>query len=158
MSESDSIREFMRLIGQEVPELPKIPDRKVLALRVELIAEEVEELFKVLGRIQDGLDHEERLSILVDLADAVADCTYVITGTAIAFGLPAGQIFEIVTATNRAKLSGPVRADGKQLKPPDWRPPEPQIRRLITNAWANAVPPTVEQTSGIEYEGPQDGC
>lgn len=143
----------MLAMDQEVPELPKIPDKKVLALRVALIGEEVEELFGVLKRIHGELSHAERLEILVDLADAVADCAYVITGTAYAFGIPAHTIFEIVTRANMAKSTGPIREDGKRLKPPGWQPPEPEIRRVLTNIWANTIPAPVEQTSGIEWEG-----
>lgn len=157
VSESDSVRVFMAAVGQEVPELPKIPDKKVLALRVRLIGEEITELFEVLGRIHDGLSHGERLGILIDLADAVADCNYVITGTAIAFGLPAHEIFEIVTAANMAKIGGPQDADGKQLKPIGWQPPEPQIKNIITNLWANAPPKPVAQTGGVEWEGEEIG-
>lgn len=153
-SESESIRDFMLAMNQVVPELPTIPNHRVLALRVRLIGEEVEELFGVLDRIKDGLGHEEKLGILIDLADAVADCHYVITGTAYAFGIPAHQVFEIVRQANMAKLGGPKDRDGKQLKPVGWQPPEPQIRNLITNAWANAIPAPVPQTGGIEWEGP----
>jgi len=157
MNEATAIREFMRLAGQEIPELPKIPSKKVLALRVNLIGEEVSELFNVLDRIKDGMTHEERVSILVDLADAVADVNYVINGTAIAFGLPAERIFEIVHRCNMAKLGGPISPSGKQLKPSGWQPPEPAIRAAIETAWANAIPAPVEQTGGVEWEGEISG-
>lgn len=150
----------MLAMDQEVPDIPKYPSEKVQQLRIDLVEEEVTELLRVLYRVLRKVRlggfvaHGEKLTNLVDIADAVADCIYVISGTATAFGIDAEQVFEIVHAANMRKTEGPTRIDGKRLKPLGWQPPEPQITDLITNAWANAAPVPVEQRDGIEWEGP----
>lgn len=157
MSEFNKVRDFMRAMQQEVPDVPKIPDNQVLQLRINLIEEEVAELLNVLYTMRNRynkMDHATKLQALVALADAVADSNYVINGTAAACGLDGEAVFNIVHAANLSKLTGSVRDDGKRMKPPGWIPPEPQITNLITNAWANRVAPPTEQAHGVPWEGP----
>lgn len=47
-------------------------------------------------------------------------------------GIDLRPFFREVHRTNMLKLSGPVREDGKKLKPPDWKPPriEAMLNRL----------------------------
>lgn len=166
MNESRAIKDFMLAVGQDVPDTPRYPSLEVVKMRISIVEEEVTEFFTALFKIEAHLElapkigaiipHETKLKTLVDLADAVADVIYVISGTATAFGIDAERVFEIVHAANMKKLDGPKREDGKQLKPPGWQPPEPEIEKLITDAWANAPTRPVEQRDGVWCEGPLD--
>lgn len=85
--------------------------------RVQLIAEELREL------IDAAIAEDE-----VAFADALADLSYVVTGTAVAFGMPLEQLVEEVHRSNMTKDVGtgfkPTK--GKDYSPPDieavlWR-------------------------------------
>lgn len=81
-------------------------------LRLSLISEEYHELLQAM------------LKYDIDAAiDALADLTYVIYGTAVAWNVPLDKFIAIVHEANMRKLTGPKRADGKQLKPEGWQPP-----------------------------------
>lgn len=55
--------------------------------------------------------------------DGLCDLLYVTFGTAVAMGIDLDPFFEEVHRANMAKLDGPKREDGKQLKPEGWQPP-----------------------------------
>lgn len=92
-------------------------------LRFELIREEVDELRAAL-----------EASDVTAVADALADISYVVVGAAVEWGIPLAEVFDEVHRSNMAKVGGPVRADGKRLKPPGWTPPDVAgvIRRAAT--------------------------
>lgn len=154
----------MYAMDQEVPTTPRIPNEQVIQLRINLIEEEaLNELLKVLYVLRNRtvvtpgappLTEEQKVMAMTELGDAIADSIYVIVGTAIAFGLPSEDIFDIVHAANMAKATGPVRPDGKRMKPPGWQPPEPAIHRLITDARVNYSPAVDSNVGGVAYEGP----
>lgn len=155
------VEKFMRAMDQDAPAVPMYPDLKTIDMRTRIVGEEHTELLEALCKAADIAEaaytpHATKLKNLVDLADAVADSVYVNVGTALAFGLPIERIFDIVTAANMAKKDGPVREDGKRLKPPGWQSPEPLIEKAITDAWAHYIPSPVEQKAGVEWEGPQE--
>lgn len=161
MNQFAAVEEFMLAMKQDVPATPHYPDLKTIGMRIGIVEEESTELLTALYRAEnlaslESVSTAEKLKNLVDIADAVADTVYVNVGTALAFGIPIERVFEIVRAANLAKLTGPKREDGKQLKPEGWEPPEPKITDLITGAWANAAPKPIEQKAGVEWEGPQD--
>lgn len=157
------VEKFMRAMDQDVPALPSYPDIKTIDMRMKIVGEEYRELIIALNRAHMNVEcgaysHKNRLNNLIEIADAVADTVYVNVGTALAFGLPIERIFDIVTAANMAKKDGPVREDGKRLKPPGWQPPEPMIEKTITDMWANAAPVPVVQRDGVDFEGPLDAA
>jgi predicted HAD superfamily Cof-like phosphohydrolase len=92
---------------------------EVQALRVRLIAEELEE-YRQAAEAGD----------LVGVADALSDLAYVLYGTYVAHGLQAEAeaLFAEVHASNMSKLDAdgkPVlREDGKVLKSARFRPPD----------------------------------
>ena len=97
---------------------------EVQALRVRLIAEELEEY------------HEAAAAgDLVAVADALSDLAYVLFGTYVAHGLKdqAEALFAEVHASNMSKLGAdgkPVmRADGKVLKSDRYR--RPDLRAIL---------------------------
>ena len=60
----------------------------------------------------------------VELADACADLVWVVCGLAGACGIDLDAAWSEVKRTNYAKLGGPLRDDGKLLKPEGWQPPD----------------------------------
>jgi NTP pyrophosphatase (non-canonical NTP hydrolase) len=55
-----------------------------------------------------------------------------------AFGVDLRPFFREVHRTNMHKLTGPKREDGKQLKPPGWKPP--RIKTMYDRLQANKNP------------------
>lgn len=149
-----NVRAFHHAMGQEVRDVPSVPDEKVVRLRARLVIEEaVSEFLEALFDINDEQDKLEggysflmtriqaELQVLIDnapvrvnlvkVADALADADYVVAGSRLAFGINGPPIAALVHASNMAKANGPVREDGKRGKPPGWQPPdiEGELRR-----------------------------
>lgn len=61
---------------------------------------------------------------LVGAAHEAGDILYVIFGWFVAAGIDAQKVVDEIHRTNFLKLGGPVRADGKRLRPPGWTPPD----------------------------------
>jgi predicted HAD superfamily Cof-like phosphohydrolase len=61
---------------------------------------------------------------MVALADGMADLDYVVEGTRLEFGIDGAPIAAEVHRANMAKVGGPIREDGKRLKPAGWTPPD----------------------------------
>lgn len=110
-----AVRDFHDAIGgpSSNRDVPGFPIGRVRDLRLKLIEEEFEEL-EVAVRVGD----------LVAVADAIGDLLYVVYGAAAAFGLPIHEVFNEIHRSNMSKAGGPVRADGKVLKPEGWQPPQ----------------------------------
>ncbi|MBN8867541.1 MAG: hypothetical protein J0H98_08300 [Solirubrobacterales bacterium] len=82
-------------------------------LRAELIREEAKE---TVDAILAG--------DLVEAIDGFCDLLCVVYGAAAEFGVNLAPFWGEVHRTNMAKQGGPVRADGKRLKPEGWTPPD----------------------------------
>ena len=114
----DKVTEFHRAYGVDAPSAPTLADEATRQLRISLIAEEF-------GEYQDALAAGD----LVKIADALADLSYVVVGSAVAHGLTRfDEIFAEVHRSNMSKLGEdgqPIRRDdGKVLKGPNWTPPQ----------------------------------
>jgi predicted HAD superfamily Cof-like phosphohydrolase len=94
---------------------------KVRLLRSRLVAEEAAELVAAL--------HENDVE---KIADAIGDLLYVTLGTAVAYGMPAGAIFDEVHASNMTK-SAPNK-HGKGGKRAGFR--KPDIAKVLRAAVA----------------------
>lgn len=98
-----------------------------IALRVELIREEFQELTDAL---QSWLAGNHTPGTFMDICDALADLDYVVAGAAVAFGVPLPELAREVHASNMSKLDEngePIyREDGKVLKGSDFRSPRIQ--------------------------------
>ena len=130
--------------GMFIGDHPSVPSREVARLQFSLVAEEFCEMMLAaygdsftLGRVKDNLaailarkPHVD----LTSLADALADIDYVVEGTRIAFGIDGAPIAAAVHASNMAKQGGPVREDGKRLKPEGWEPPDVE-GCLLAQGW-----------------------
>jgi predicted HAD superfamily Cof-like phosphohydrolase len=121
------VLEFYKAFKHPIATSPKfIPIERVI-MRHRLLDEEVVELFEA-GSNGD----------IVDVADAIADCFYILIGTAIEYGiaekLPA--LFDEVHRSNMSKLDddgNPIyREDGKVLKSNNYTPPN--LKDIVWNS------------------------
>jgi phosphoribosyl-ATP pyrophosphohydrolase len=117
MTNYEKVIEFMKTFGQECPDKPMFPSKDVVALRYELIREELEEL-------KDAIKDKD----IVEVADALVDIVYVTLGAAASFGIDFDSCFEEVHRSNMTKLGAdgnPVyREDGKVKKSNLYVPPD----------------------------------
>ena len=60
---------------------------------------------------------------LVGAIDGLCDLLCVTYGAAVEFGVDLAPFWSEVHRTNMAKVGGPMREDGKRLKPDGWQPP-----------------------------------
>lgn len=124
-SNFDMVGEFMETFGQEVKTKAELPDEQTIALRVDLIEEELKELMSALYR-DETVD-------MAEVADALTDILYVTYGAGHAFGINLDKCFEEVQASNMSKLGEdgkPIyREDGKVLKGPNFF--EPNLKQFV---------------------------
>jgi predicted HAD superfamily Cof-like phosphohydrolase len=116
----EQVQIFHETYGLPVKEAPDISDSKTNDLRINLLAEELEELKEAL---KEG--------DIVETLDALVDLQYVLDGAFLSFGLHhlKGPAFEEVQRSNMSKLGKdgkPIvrESDGKILKGPDYTPPD----------------------------------
>lgn len=115
------VRDFHNAVGDPPPTRPTIPTHATLALRQTLITEEYEETINAIVRLDAALGNGEEAD-LAPLAHELADLLYVTYGSLLELGVDPDEVFREVHRANMHKTTGPKRADGKQMKPPDWRP------------------------------------
>lgn len=90
----DKVAEFHRTFGAPILETPQIPSEERCRLRVNLLQEELNELSEA---IEAG--------DIVEIADALADLQYVLSGAVLEFGLKDrfDPLFEEVQRSNMSK-------------------------------------------------------
>ncbi|PIB34827.1 hypothetical protein BFP72_05120 [Reichenbachiella sp. 5M10] len=90
----NQVAEFHRTFKHPIVESPKIPDAKRCALRVELISEELKEL-------EQAIKDKD----MVEIADALCDIQYVLSGAVLEFGLGHKfvELFDEVQRSNMSK-------------------------------------------------------
>lgn len=147
----EDVQAFHRASGQRIGQQtsPSWAPAEVLALRLNLILEEHVELAVAVSELD-----------LVEVADALVDLLYVVIGTMVVLGLPAGPCWAEVHRSNMAKFPPgrppKLRADGKVEKPEGWEPPD--LARIILDAVAEtpSEPPlTPEDEHRIREVGAQ---
>ena len=116
----EQVQEFHETYGLPVEGAPNIEDAQTNALRINLLAEELEEL-------QEALEEGN----LVEVLDALTDLQYVLDGAYLSFGLHSLKqaAFDEVHRSNMSKLGEdgkPIRreSDGKVLKGPNYWTPD----------------------------------
>jgi predicted HAD superfamily Cof-like phosphohydrolase len=123
---------FHQLSGLPHPaNLTLTPGADVIYLREKLITEEVnDELLPHLIQLRHlesaDIDAEAlRQEHMIGIADGIIDSIYVLSGSAVSFGLPWAKVWNEVQRSNMAKVAGGIkrRGDGKILKPAGWTPP-----------------------------------
>lgn len=107
------VEEFHRALGLPVGDIPHMIDHERQELRVRLIQEEFAEL-------QESFLAED----LEGAIDAIVDLLYVTYGTAVEMGVDVEPFADAVHDANMLKAGGPIRADGKVLKPEGWDAPD----------------------------------
>tara|TARA_Y100000310_G_scaffold344909_1_gene460431 strand:+ start:26332 stop:26706 length:375 start_codon:yes stop_codon:yes gene_type:complete len=121
-SDYDLVKEFHEKFEIDIGETPHIPTGQVLAFRLELIDEELKELF-------ESIENND----LENFAQELADVLYVVNGFAVTAGIDVHKILEEVHRSNMTKLdeNGKVnkRADGKVLKGPNYQ--KPNIKKVL---------------------------
>ena len=85
MSNFKEVGKFMETFGQEVKTKPEFPDAETTNLRLELISEELNELY-------DAMEAKD----IVGVADALTDILYVTYGAGHAFGVDLDKCFKEV--------------------------------------------------------------
>ena len=103
------VEDFHRALDLPIGRSPMI---RRAELRAVLIEEETRETVDAIRR-----------GDLVGAIDGLCDVLYVAYGAAVEFGVDLAPFWDEVHGTNMAKQGGPVREDGKRLKPPNWAPP-----------------------------------
>ena len=126
MTNFDRVHEFMQTFNQEIKTKAEWPDEKICDLRVDLIAEELDEL-------KDAIYNKD--GTLVDVADALTDLLVVVYGAGHAFGIDLNECFKEVHRSNMSKLGEdgkPIyREDGKVLKGPNYS--EPDLKGIVND-------------------------
>ena len=117
MSNFKEVGKFMETFGQEVKTKPEFPDAETTNLRLELISEELNELY-------DAMEAKD----IVGVADALTDILYVTYGAGHAFGVDLDKCFEEVQNSNMSKLDEngkPIyNESGKVMKGPNYFKPD----------------------------------
>ena len=117
MTNFEKVKHFMQTFGQEVKIKASFSDEKTNQLRLDLIAEELEEL-------KNAMESKD----LVEVADALTDILYVTYGAGHAFGINLDKCFDEVQNSNMSKLGKngkPIyNESGKVMKGPDYFKPD----------------------------------
>jgi len=107
MEESNSLNqvaEFHRTFKHPVKDKPEIPSKERSALRVSLLAEELKELVQA---IEDN--------DLVEVADALCDLQYVLSGAILEFGL--GEKFkDLFDEVHRSNMSKACKSQDEAIE------------------------------------------
>ena len=117
MTNFERVRKFMETFGQEVKKKAQFPNKKIMALRYDLIKEELEEL-------KLAIDNND----IKEVADALTDILYVTYGAGHAFGINLDKCFDEVQNSNMSKLGldgKPIfNEKGKVMKGPNYFKPD----------------------------------
>ena len=117
MTNFERVRKFMETFGQEVKKKAEFPNEKIIALRYDLINEELEEL-------KLAIDNKD----IKEVADALTDILYVTYGAGHAFGINLDKCFDEVQNSNMSKLGldgKPIYNEkGKVMKGPNYFKPD----------------------------------
>lgn len=132
---------LVRKFHQEVagaPTAPAVPMFRNPHLRATLIIEEaIETVYALVGStaghnliqkqlldaVQKALKNDGKPNI-VEAIDGLCDTVVVCLGTAEDIGVELEPFYNEVMRSNLAKADGPVREDGKKLKPEGWTAPD----------------------------------
>tara|TARA_B100000989_G_scaffold219504_1_gene167437 strand:+ start:174 stop:545 length:372 start_codon:yes stop_codon:yes gene_type:complete len=116
MTNFEKVGLFMKTFRQEVKVKASFSSDKINKLRIDLIAEELEELKEAINK----KDMEETI-------DALTDILYVTYGAGHAFGVDLDKCFEEVQNSNMSKLDNdgkPIfNENGKVMKGPNYFKP-----------------------------------
>jgi len=147
---SEMTREFHETYNLTINTLPTldVPEAEV-EMRKKLIEEEFQEL-------KDALEAGD----IIEVADALADLLYVVSGAGHVFGIDLDAVLVEVQRSNLSKLGEDgkplYREDGKVLKGPNFS--EPDIERVLAEQVLGHKPAGVEVTPRNLSEPSGDWC
>jgi predicted HAD superfamily Cof-like phosphohydrolase len=120
------VQAFYEAFKIPIPDTMRYLHKERALMRHKLIQEEVGELLDASMSSQ---------GTLVDVADAITDCFYILIGTAIEYGISdkLTALFDEVHSSNMSKLGEDgkplYREDGKVMKGPNYK--KPNLRDII---------------------------
>jgi len=123
MSFFTDVVEWHQKVGHPVSKEQSIVPGEAIDLGWELIVEEFKELVR-------GMTKQD----IEEVADGLGDMIWVLCGFGARAGINLDAVWSEIRAANFRKIGGPVREDGKLLKPPGWEPPNIQ-RALRVSVW-----------------------
>jgi len=133
----EMVKEFHEKFGHPVADDVTILPVDFEYMRLELIREELIELYEACG--YDAKQLKEAVVLKwdgtdpVEVADALGDLEYVVNGMAINMGIPLPEVVEEIHRSNMTKLGEdgkPIyREDGKILKGTNYE--EPQLMEVL---------------------------
>lgn len=110
---------------------PHLPSGEENAVEMASLSQEMSELFTAMAQ-----------GDIVEVADGVIDCIYILLGICRKYGFDPTPIWEEVQRSNMDKLPagqgtlGRRTADGKSCKPEGWVPPK-VLECLLEQGWRN---------------------
>ena len=150
----EQVGQFQRVFGHSINKVPTIQPKQELALRINLILEEVAEYTEAVAGMTQEMAAESDTDLalaarcirgvmrivrqapesdfehqdLVAMADALTDINYVVYGAGHVSGLPLDDFMNEVHSSNMTKLGEfdlPLyNEDGKTIKGPNYRAPD----------------------------------
>ena len=127
----EKVKEFHLAFNHQCPGKPEMLPEGRVEKRSNWMLEELEEFRKAKS--------------IADQADAMIYLMYFALGTMVEMGVQPGPLFDIVHQANMNKLwpDGKVHyaADGKVIKHPSWRPPEPKLLAEIERQFKESQHP-----------------
>ncbi|QBK14203.1 HAD family hydrolase [Thermoactinomyces vulgaris] len=107
--------------------------------------------------MEEELDEFAKASTIEDQADAMIDTIYLALGTLVEMGVKPEAVFQIVHEANMSKLwpDGKPRyreTDGKVIKPPGWKDPQPRIREVIRKQKMETANGPANEPTGVLHE------
>jgi predicted HAD superfamily Cof-like phosphohydrolase len=132
------VANFMSEMGQRRMTAPDMyPTPQLLDFRTSLITEEFDETIDAMLQLKrPDLTPHQRMYWMSEVADGVVDLIYVLIGTTLSLGIDIEEVWDEVHRANLAKTDGPIREDGKRLKPEGWEPPN--VFRIIAEQLAES--------------------
>lgn len=114
-----TVREFQTACGQSVGERPGAISPKYAQFLLTIMSEEDHELeCAMLGEDIGDFGGGD----LAHIAGELVDKLWTTLCTANAYGIDLDPFFKAIGEANMAKSKGPLREDGKRLKPLGWQP------------------------------------
>ena len=126
----------------------KHTDRDALLIRLDklrtILLDEVNESGDIMSKLRNG-EYAEALDFLTEMADLMGDIQVYCASENARFGIPNGEILDIIMDSNFSKLGAdglPIIKDGKFEKGPFYWKPEPKIRELLAARIKEYTQPT----------------
>lgn len=133
----ERVRTFNKTFGLPAPGQPVIGDRAVLIARMlrfqEIIKDEISECDDIIRLLQQKSASD--LDIATAMSDWLCDIQVYAASEMVRHGLPNELVIDCIMDSQDTKLGPggvPIVRDGKVIKGPKYRPPEPDISLVLS--------------------------